>query len=125
MKEYLLEEVKKTFKPEFLNRVDDVIFFRDLEWEEYWQVARLELAKTIALVAENRSIFIQPTDDIVTWIRDNGCNMTYGARPMKRFIKTSFRLPLAKILLNPDTDIQAGDKVLADIHNNKLHFEKE
>jgi len=121
----LRKAVEEFFPAKFLNRVDDVIFFRDLEWDEYWQVAKLELAKTVALVAENKSISIQPTDDIITWIRDNGCNMAYGARPMKRFIKTYFRLPLAKILLNPETDIQAGDRVLADIHNNKLHFEKE
>jgi len=124
-KETILKELKEWFPPKFLNRVDDIIFFRDLTWEEYWTVAKLELLKTTALVLANRSVEIMLTDDVITWVRDSGCNIDYGARPLKRFIKQYFRLPLARELLKSDCKIQTGDRVLADIHNGILHFERQ
>ena len=121
----LRNAIEEFFPPKFLNRIDDVIFFRDLEWDEYWEVAKLELGKTVTLVADNKSIVIKPTDDVVTWVRDSGCNQMYGARPLKRFIKKHFRLPLAREILKSDSNIQKGDRVVADMHKGKLHFEKE
>ena len=121
----LRKAVEEFFPAKFLNRVDDVIYFRDLEWEEYLTIARLELEKTTSLISTSKSIVVTPSPEIVTWVRDNGCNMVYGARPLKRFIKKHFRLPLARLILDPKSDIGKGDKLIADLYQGELHFEKE
>jgi ATP-dependent Clp protease ATP-binding subunit ClpA len=121
----LRKAVEDFFPAKFLNRVDDVIYFRDLEWEEYLTIAELELNKTTSLISSGKDIAVTPSPEIITWIRDNGCNISYGARPLKRFIKKHFRLPLARLLLDPESGIGKGDKLIADLFKGKLHFEKE
>lgn len=119
----LRKAVEEFFPPKFLNRIDEVIYFRDLEWDEYLKIADLELKKTTSLVSTNSSIVITPTPDVVKWVRDMGCDLIYGARPLKRFIKQYFRLPLAHEILGGN--LERGDKVTADMFNGRLHFEKE
>ncbi|NOQ49426.1 MAG: AAA domain-containing protein, partial [Nitrosomonadaceae bacterium] len=121
----LRKAVEEFFPAKFLNRVDDIIYFRDLEWEEYLTIAELELAKTTSLISAGRSIVVTPSPEIIAWIRDNGCNTDYGARPLKRFIKKHFRLPLARMILDPKSGIDKGDKLIADLYQGELHFEKE
>lgn len=121
----LRNAIEEFFPAKFLNRIDDVIYFRDLEWDEYLTIAELELKKTTALIANNKAIVVNPSPAIVTWIRDNGCNIEYGARPLKRFIKKHFRLPLARQILDPESGIEIGDRLIADLHDGKLYFGKE
>jgi ATP-dependent Clp protease ATP-binding subunit ClpC len=122
-KDTLLARVDKFFPRKFLNRLDDIIFFRDLTWEEYLIVAGLELDKVMKIVRDNRSIVITPSDKVITWIRDNGIDFMYGARPIKRFIKKNFSTPLSKMLL--ENEVNNGDKLIADIYKGKLVFEKD
>jgi len=119
----LLAQVDKFFPRKFINRLDNIIFFRDLTWEEYWEVAKLEVGKVTSILAGNRSIVVKPTDDVITWIRDNGVDPMYGARPIKRFIKTHFTNPLSGKLL--DSEIQNGDKLVADMYEGKLIFAED
>ncbi len=121
----LRKAVEDFFPAKFLNRVDDIIYFRDLGWDEYLTIAELELKKTTSLISAGKGIIVTPSPEIVTWIRDNGCNMDYGARPLKRFIKKHFRLPLARKILDPDSGISKGDRLTADLFKGKLHFERE
>jgi ATP-dependent Clp protease ATP-binding subunit ClpA len=122
-KDTLLSQVDQFFPRKFLNRLDNVIFFRDLTWEEYWEVAKLELQKVTSILSGNRSIVVTPSDKVITWIRDNGVDPVYGARPIKRFIKTQFTNPLSIKLL--DGEIENGDKLVADIYNGELIIEKD
>ena len=122
-KDTLLARVDKFFPRKFLNRLDDVIFFRDLTWDEYLIVAGLELDKVMKIVRDNRNIVITPSDEVITWIRDNGIDLMFGARPIKRFIKRNFSTPLSKMLL--ENEVNNGDKLIADIHKEKLVFEKD
>lgn len=119
----LLAQVDEFFPRKFLNRLDNVIFFRDLEWEEYWEVAKLELDKVTSILSGNRKIVVTPSDEVITWIRDESVDPVYGARPIKRFIKTHFTNPLSVKLL--DGDIENGDKLIADIYEGKLIIEKD
>lgn len=122
-KDTLMRAVDKKFPRKFLNRLDNIIFFRDLTWEEYWKVAKLELDKVTSILSGNRSIVITPTDEVITWIRNNGVDPIYGARPIKRFIKTKFTNPLSVKLLGGE--IENGDRLVADIYKGNLIFEKD
>lgn len=122
-KETLLAAVDKFFPRKFLNRLDDIIFFRDLTPEEYLRVSKLELQKVTSILSSNRKITIVPSDDVVTWIRDNGIDHVYGARPIKRFIKVHFSNPLSLMLLQ--NEITDGDNLVADIFKGKLIFAKD
>lgn len=119
----LLAQVDQFFPRKFLNRLDNVIFFRDLTWEEYWEVAKLELNKVTSILSSNRQIVVTPADEVITWIRDNSVDPIYGARPIKRFIKTNFTNPLSVKLLNGD--IENGDRLVADIYKDNLIFGKD
>jgi ATP-dependent Clp protease ATP-binding subunit ClpC len=116
----LMSAVDKFFPRKFLNRLDDVIFFRDLTWDEYLEVTRLEVGKVTHILSNNRSIVVKPADEVITWIRDNSVDPVYGARPIKRFIKTHFTNPLSEKLL--DGDIENGDKLVADMYKGELIF---
>ncbi|MCK5292829.1 MAG: ATP-dependent Clp protease ATP-binding subunit [Thermoplasmata archaeon] len=122
-KDTLFAEVDRFFPRKFLNRLDDVIFFRDLTRDEYWEISKLELAKITRIISSNRQIVVTSSDEVITWIRDNGIDEVYGARPLKRFIKKNFSTPLSIMLL--ERDIEDGDKLIADIHKGKLVFEKD
>lgn len=119
----LLAAVDKFFPRKFINRLDDVIFFRDLSWEEYWAVTKLEIEKVTRILSGNRQIRVIPSNDVITWIRDNSVDPVYGARPIKRFIKTQFTNPLSVKLLRGE--IENGDKLIADIYKGELIFEKD
>lgn len=122
-KDTLLAAVDKFFPRKFLNRLDEIIFFRDLTVDEYWDVAKLELAKITSIVSTNRKIVVTSSDEVITWIRDNGIDEIYGARPLKRFIKRNFSTPLSLMLL--EREVEDGDRLIADIHKGKLVFEKD
>ncbi len=122
-KETLLAKVDKFFPRKFLNRLDDIIFFRDLTIDEYWEISKLELAKITSIISTNRKIVVTPSDEVITWIRDNGIDEIFGARPLKRFIKRKFSTPLSLMLLA--REVEDGDKLIADIHKGKLVFEKD
>jgi len=119
----LLAQVDEFFPRKFLNRLDDVIFFRDLTWEEYWTIAKLELNKVTNILSSNRGIVVVPSKEVITWIRNNGVDEVYGARPIKRFIKTQFTNPLSVKLLSGE--IENGDRLIADMHKGKLVFAKD
>ncbi len=122
-RETLFAAVDKFFPRKFLNRLDDVIFFRDLTIDEYWDISKLELAKITGIISSNRQIVVTSSDEVITWIRDNGIDEVYGARPLKRFIKRNFSTPLSLMLL--DREVEDGDRLIADIHKGKLVFEKD
>jgi len=75
------------------------------------------------MISSNRQIVITPSDEVITWIRDNGIDEMYGARPLKRFIKNNFSTPLSVMLM--EHEVENGDRLIADIHKGKLVFEKD
>jgi ATP-dependent Clp protease ATP-binding subunit ClpC len=98
MKDRLLKQVEKHFKPEFLNRLDDVIVFRALNKEDMGQVAELELATVRERLAD-RGIHIELTDEARTFVVDTGFDPDMGARPIKRTIERLIENPLSEELL--------------------------
>jgi len=86
MKEVILEEAKKVFKPEFLNRLDDIIVFHTLERDDLVKIVDLEVAKVVTRV-RNKSIHIQLDPTAVELLIEKGYDPIYGARPMRRAVE--------------------------------------
>ena len=117
MRERLLEELKKTFRPEFLNRVDSVVVFRALSREEINQIADLELDKVRARLADY-DIGLELTEAARSLLAEEGYSEEYGARPLRRVIQNRIEDALSDAILAGE--FEAGDAVLADAEENEI-----
>jgi ATP-dependent Clp protease ATP-binding subunit ClpB len=111
MKEAVLEEVRHFFRPEFLNRVDEIIVFHGLSEDHLMQIVDIQLERLRARLAE-RHITIELTPDAKRHLVSAGYNSAYGARPLKRAIQKSIETQLGRLLL--DGTIRDGQLVQVD-----------
>jgi ATP-dependent Clp protease ATP-binding subunit ClpC len=111
MRDKILEESKRTFKPEFLNRLDDMIVFHTLGREDLAKIVDLEVAKVIGRIG-TKAIKVQLDPSAVEFLIDKGYDPTYGARPMRRAVEKFLEDPLAEELLRGN--IKPGDTL--DVH---------
>jgi ATP-dependent Clp protease ATP-binding subunit ClpB len=116
-----IEGVQATFKPEFINRLDEIVQFHQLSREEIGEIVDLQVAKLADRVRE-RGVEIELTDDARTLLGNLGYDPTYGARPLRRVIQKQLIDKLALALL--EGEFQAGDRVLVDAANGELVFSK-
>src|SRR6201990_58901 len=106
MRDKILEESKRTFKPEFLNRLDDMIVFHTLGRPDLANIVNLEVAKVVSRIGSKAiKVLLDPT--AVEFLIDKGYDPTYGARPMRRAVEKFLEDPLAEELLRGN--IKAGD----------------
>ncbi|GIW93036.1 MAG: ATP-dependent Clp protease ATP-binding protein [Pirellulaceae bacterium] len=98
MKQRVTEHIEKVFRPEFLNRLDDIIVFRHLTKEDLKQVVEMELAKVRERLAE-RGLTLELTDEAKEFLIRKGSNTDYGARPLRRAIENYVEDPLSEELL--------------------------
>lgn len=122
MKENILEELKRTFRPEFINRIDEIIVFHALEDEHLKQIADLMLQSVIKRL-EQKEIYVEVTDAAKEHMTREGFDPLYGARPLRRAIQRALEDNLSEEIIAGR--IAAGDKVLVDVENNKLIFKKQ
>jgi ATP-dependent Clp protease ATP-binding subunit ClpB len=115
------EGVEATFKPEFVNRLDDIVEFHQLTREEIGRIVELQV-QTLAARVRERGVEIELTEDARTLIGNLGYDPTYGARPLKRVIQKQLIDRLALALL--EGHFAAGDTVLVDARDGELVFEK-
>ena len=119
----LFNLLKQTIKPEFLNRIDEIIVFKPLTRNEIRKIVDLQLTRIISRVSENNNIKFNVSDRAKLFLADAGYNPTYGARPLKRTIQKFISNPLAEKILAGE--FQAGDTVGIDIpESGKIEFEK-
>jgi ATP-dependent Clp protease ATP-binding subunit ClpC len=111
MRDKILEESKRTFKPEFLNRLDDIIVFHTLGRQDLAKIVDLEVAKVIGRIG-TKAIKVQLDPTAVEFLIDKGYDPTYGARPMRRAVEKFLEDPLAEELLRGN--IKSGDTL--DVH---------
>jgi ATP-dependent Clp protease ATP-binding subunit ClpB len=121
MREEIEEVLAATFKPEFLNRIDDVVIFRRLTREDISRIVELQVAQLTARVRE-RGIQIELTDDARTLLGNLGYDPNYGARPLKRVIQKQLVDKLALRIL--EGEFVEGDVVRIDAADGELTFEK-
>jgi ATP-dependent Clp protease ATP-binding subunit ClpB len=103
--------VRSSFKPEFLNRLDEVVMFDALTLDELTHIVDLQLALLEKRLAVRR-ISIEVTDPARTWLADTGYDPAYGARPLRRLIQTAIGDPLARMLIAGE--VTDGDRVTVD-----------
>ena len=115
----VMAQVRSHFRPEFLNRVDDLIVFHSLTPEDLRQIVDIQLGH-LRNRLESRRIDLDLTDDAADWLATNGYDPTFGARPLKRLIQRAIADPLALLIL--DGEFADGDKVRVDVKEDGLVF---
>ncbi len=123
MKGRLLDEIKKTFKPEFLNRVDDVIVFRSLTDEDLKQIVSIEVKEVQERLGE-KNIELVLSDEAKTYLIEKGMDKNYGARPLKRTIQRYLENPLAEEIISGDITDGSRVEVSVDGTRGILKFDR-
>lgn len=120
-KEKVLEVLRSRFKPEFLNRIDETIFFRALNMRDLTQIVDIQMDYLRRLL-KDQEIDFEITDDAKEFLATRGFNPVYGARPLKRVIRQLIENPLSKQILSQK--FLRGDKVIIDVDNDEIVFKK-
>jgi len=113
--------VSQSFKPEFINRIDEIIVFHQLTKDQLEKIVRLQVQTMQNRLAE-KSIHIDIADSAVQYLAETGYNPLYGARPLKRLIQKELLNPIALEILNGS--IKEGDRIRIQYHDGRIHFEK-
>ncbi len=121
-KEELFELLKKKIRPEFLNRVDEIIMFKPLTKEEIKQIVRLQFNR-IKKMLEKQNIDIEITEKAVEYIANEGFDPQFGARPIKRMIQKEVLNELAKAIIAGE--VTSNDKITIDYDGEKIVFKQE
>ncbi len=121
MKNKILEEVKHLFRPEFLNRIDEVVVFHSLDLDEIKQIVALELAKVVKEL-ENQRVTLDATEAAKEFIAKEGWDPQFGARPLRRAIQRLVEDPLSEELLRGT--FKVGDHIQMDVEEGKSVFRK-
>ena len=116
-KETVMSELRQTFRPEFLNRIDDIIVFRSLTQEDIREVAR-RMLKTVADRMETMGIHLDAGDEAVAELAKEGFDPKYGARPLRRAIQSKVEDAVAEKML--DGTLRAGDTARLTVEDNRL-----
>jgi ATP-dependent protease Clp ATPase subunit len=119
------EALKKKFKPEFLNRIDEMVFFKNLTKKDYMRIIDIELYKLVDNLKSNdteyKTLELKFKKPVGSLVYKEGIDEKYGARPLKRCIESIISTPLAKELLSSKTDPRAIINV--DVYKGKIKFE--
>ncbi len=121
LKETVTEEMKKAFRPEFLNRIDETIVFAHLTQEEIRQIVDLMLKDLFKRLAE-RELSVEVTDEVKDHLAKNGYSEAYGARPLRRLIQRKIEDNLAEEILSGK--YAPGDTIRITLVDDKIAFEK-
>jgi len=121
MKEKILDEAKKSFRPEFLNRLDDVIVFRALNRPDLIQILDLEVKKVMERL-RGRNIQLQLEDKAKDFLVEKGYDPIYGARPMRRAVERYLEDPLAEEILKGH--LHDNDPIQVTVEGDKLVFQQ-
>ena len=119
MRDKLMEEAKKAFKPEFINRLDDIIVFHQLTKPNLIEIVQLEVNKVLGRL-KAKEVNIELDEAAKEFLIEKGYDPTYGARPMRRAVERYLEDPLAEELLRGQ--VKAGDVVHVSVGGDKLTF---
>jgi len=119
VREQVMATVRAHFRPEFLNRVDEIILFHRLQRSEMGRIVEIQFARLQKLL-EDRKITLTLDGDARDWLAAKGWDPAYGARPLKRVIQRYVQDPLAEMILAGE--VKDGDKVAISAEGNVLTF---
>ena len=120
MKGKVMDEVKRILKPEFINRIDDIVVFHVLGKEQIAQIVDIMIANVNKRIMEQMKLSIELDDAARQWLVDKGYDSKYGARPLRRTIQNEVEDVLAERILMGK--VHAGNKVKITVKDNKLNF---
>ena len=120
MKTNVMEEVKRLFRPEFLNRIDETIVFHALNEEHMKKIVGLMCNELIERVKNQLDIKLVVRDSVKRYIVEKGTNKKYGARPLRRALQNELEDKLAEAILNGD--VKTGEEVVVHISNKEVKF---
>lgn len=118
-KERVLDQLKANFRPEFLNRVDEIILFKALDLASIKDIVRLSL-ESVQEKVKDRYIELHFTEPVVEYLATNAYDPQYGARPLRRYIQKQLETSLAKMILS--NRIKERDKVDVELVNGQIEF---
>jgi ATP-dependent Clp protease ATP-binding subunit ClpB len=116
-KEEVMRELKISFKPEFLNRIDEIVMFKPLQKNDIFKIIDLQI-KEIELKLEDRQIKIEVTDKAKEFILNRSYSSQYGARPVKRFLQKEIETTIGRLLIK--CEIKDKDILIVDVSENQL-----
>lgn len=118
-KERVLDQLKANFRPEFLNRVDEIIIFKALDLASIKDIVRLSL-ESVQEKVKDRYIELHFTEPVIEYLATNAYDPQYGARPLRRYIQKQLEISLAKMILS--NRIKERDKVDVELVNGQIEF---
>ncbi|MBG0787145.1 MAG: AAA family ATPase, partial [Anaerolineaceae bacterium] len=121
-REKIEKALKGTFRPEFLNRIDEIIVFSSLSIEHMKQIVELQMSDIQERLAEH-GLGVELTATAMEWLANEGFDQAFGARPLKRALQKHVESPLSVSLLSGD--FKTGDTVLVDVVDGKVAFTKK
>jgi ATP-dependent Clp protease ATP-binding subunit ClpB len=119
VRDQVMAVVRANFRPEFLNRIDEIILFHRLKRSEMTKIVDIQMAR-LAKLLEDRKITLELEPSAREWLADKGWDPAYGARPLKRVIQKSVQDPLAEMILSGS--VKDGEKVVVSVGKQGLTF---
>jgi ATP-dependent Clp protease ATP-binding subunit ClpB len=117
VREQVMEEVRRAFRPEFLNRLDEILLFSRLSRANMTDIVEIQLNRLRKLLAD-RKVALKFDTKALQWLANRGYDPVYGARPLKRVIQRSLQNPLATLLL--EGKVKDGDTVEIGVEGGEL-----
>jgi ATP-dependent Clp protease ATP-binding subunit ClpB len=121
MRDRVMEAMRSSFRPEFLNRIDEIIIFHSLRRDELRQIVKLQVQRLEQRLIE-RKISLKLSEAALDFVAEVGYDPVYGARPLKRVIQRQLETQIAKSILRGD--FLDGDAIFVDVENERLSFKK-
>lgn len=118
MKDGVMDEVKRIFKPEFINRIDEIIVFHALTKEDIKSIVRIMLGQIEKRCKDQMQLEVSVTEDAITKLSEVGFDAKYGARPLRRAIQTNVEDKLAESILAGN--VKAGSSVIVELNENEI-----
>ena len=116
------EGLKRVFRPEFLNRIDEIITFHSLTKEEIHEIAALQIRELVCQAAQS-GLSLDVDSSVAGWVAEKGYSHAYGARPIRRVIQKEIEDPLSMMLIG--TQLAAGDTLQVTVGEQGLQFDKK
>ncbi|RMF21852.1 MAG: ATP-dependent chaperone ClpB [Cyanobacteria bacterium J083] len=121
MRARVMEAVQASFRPEFLNRIDEIIIFHSLTKEQLREIVKLQV-QLLEKRLEERKMSLKLSDAALDWLAEMGYDPVYGARPLKRAIQKELETPIAKKILRGE--VKDGDTIFVDVEGERLVFKR-
>ena len=115
----VMDSLKETFRPEFLNRVDEIVVFEQLNHEQLLQIVNLMLDDTKKVLAD-KNITLEISEDAKKFLLEKGTDIKYGARPLRRAIQRYLEDELSDMILR--SELLNGDTIVVSLEENNLKF---